>query len=59
MQSKKELAAADVLYMTEDLNDFKGGMTENYVHVQLTMNDYHTYYWESPRGAKIDFIIQH
>ncbi len=59
MQSKKELAAADVLYMTEGLNDFKGGMTENYVHVQLTMNDYHTYYWESPRGAKIDFIIQH
>ncbi len=56
--AKKDLAAADILYMTEDLNDFKGGMTENYVHVQLTMNGYHTYYWESPRGAEIDFIIQ-
>ena len=56
--AKKDLAAADILYMTEDLNDFKGGMTENYVHVQLTMNGYHTYYWESSRGAEIDFIIQ-
>ena len=36
----------------------KGGMTENYVTVQLTINDYHTYYWESDRGAEIDFIIQ-
>ena len=56
--AKKDLAANDVLYMVEDLNDFKGGMTENYVHVQLTMNGYKNYYWESRRGAEIDFIIQ-
>mgnify|MGYP004508149935 FL=1 len=35
-----------------------GGMAENYVNVQLTGNGYHTYYWESERGAEIDFIIQ-
>ena len=44
--------------MVEDLNDFKGGMVENYVDVQLTINGYKTYYWESERGAEIDFVIQ-
>lgn len=56
--AKKDLAANDILYMGEELNDFKGGMAENYVNVQLSMNGYNTYYWESPRGAEIDFIIQ-
>ena len=36
----------------------KGGMTENYVHIQLTVNGYNTYYWESERGAAGDFVIQ-
>lgn len=56
--AKKDLAANDILYMTGELNDFKGGMTENYVQVQLAINGYRTYYWESPRGAEIDFVIQ-
>lgn len=56
--AKKALAANDVLYMAEELNDFKGGMTENYVNVQLSTNGYQTYYWESSRGAEIDFVIQ-
>ena len=56
--AKKDLAANDILYMVEEINDFKGGMAENYVNVQLTINGYQTYYWESPRGAEIDFIIQ-
>ena len=56
--AKKNLAANDILYMVEDLNDFKGGMTENYVNVQLTINGYKTYYWESERGAEVDFVIQ-
>lgn len=56
--AKKELSAEDILYMVEELNDFKGGMTENYVNVQLSINGYSTYYWESGRGAEIDFVIQ-
>ena len=35
-----------------------GGMAENYVNVQLSINGYSTYYWESDRGAEIDFVIQ-
>ena len=56
--AKKDLVANDILYKVEELNDFKGGMVENYVNVQLTINGYRTYYWESERGAEIDFIIQ-
>lgn len=56
--AKKDIAANDILYMVEDLNDFKGGMMENYVNVQLSINGYRTWYWESERGAEIDFIIQ-
>ena len=56
--AKKDLAANDVLYMVDEINDFKGGMAENYVNVQLSMNGYKTYYWESKRGAEIDFVIQ-
>ncbi|MCI9441558.1 MAG: ATP-binding protein [Ruminococcus sp.] len=56
--AKKDLAANDIIYMVEELNDFKGGMVENYVNTQLIMNGYNTYYWESERGAEIDFVIQ-
>lgn len=56
--AKKDLVPNDILYMVEELNDFKGGMVENYVQIQLMINEYKTYYWESPRGAEIDFVIQ-
>lgn len=56
--AKKDLAANDILYMVDEINDFKGGMAENYVNVQLSINGYSTYYWESERGAEIDFVIQ-
>ena len=31
--TKKDLAANDIPYMVEEINDFKGGMAENYVNV--------------------------
>ncbi len=58
LAAKKNVAANDLLYMAEELDDFKGGLVENYVNVQLTINGYETYYWMSERGAEIDFIIQ-
>lgn len=58
LAAKKDLLPADVLYMVEELNDFKGGLAENYVNVQLVANGYQTYYWESERGAEVDFVIQ-
>lgn len=56
--AQKDLFPDDVLYMSNALDAFKGGMTENYVNVQLRANGYTTYYWESERGAEIDFVIQ-
>lgn len=56
--AKKEIVAEDVLYLSDELNDFKGGMVENYVCNALTSNGYTCYYWESDRGAEVDFIIQ-
>jgi hypothetical protein len=56
--AKKDIIAEDVLYLSEELNDFKGGMTENFVCCQLVANEYTCYYWLSPRGAEVDFIIQ-
>ncbi len=56
--AKKDLLPNDVIYMVDELNDFKGGMAENYVNTQLTANGHVSYYWESERGSEVDFIIQ-
>ena len=56
--AKKDIDAADILLPSQDLDDFKGGMAENYVCNQLMANGYRTYYWLSERGAEVDFLIQ-
>jgi len=56
--AKKDIVAEDVLYRSGELDDFKGGMVENYVCCQLTANGYKSYYWTSGRSAEVDFIIQ-
>ena len=55
--AKKDIVAEDVLFLSDELEDFKGGMVENYVSCQLTANEYKSYYWMSNRGAEVDFII--
>ena len=55
--AKKEIKAEDIIFMVPALNDFKGGMTENYVSNQLLVNGYGSYYWASDATAEIDFII--
>ena len=56
--AKKDIFVDDVLFLSNELSDFKGGMVENYVCCQLTANEYKNYYWLSERGAEVDFIIQ-
>ena len=56
---KRTWPSTDVLYMVEERSTiFKGGMAENYANVQLSINGYRTYYWESERGAEVDSVIQ-
>ena len=57
LAAKKQLMPNDILFMSSELDDFKGGMAENYVNFHLTRNGYTTYYWESERGAEVDFVI--
>ncbi len=56
--AKKDVLYSDIIYSSPDLNDFKGGMVENYVNQSLIVNGYKTYYWASDRGAEVDFVIQ-
>jgi len=56
--AKKDIIPEDILYLSNELNDFKRGMLENYVCNELITNDYTNYYWESDRAAEVDFIIQ-
>jgi predicted AAA+ superfamily ATPase len=56
--ANKNILAEDILYGSKDLNDFKGGMTENYVCQQLSRNGHICYSWQSEGIAEIDFVIQ-
>ena len=56
--AKNNVLANDVLYSSSELNDFKGGMTENYVCSQLVCRGYECYTWFSEGEAEMDFVIQ-
>ncbi|MCL1810315.1 MAG: DUF4143 domain-containing protein [Clostridiales bacterium] len=56
--AQKNIIAEDILFSSADLNDFKGGMTENYVLNQLTAGGHTCYSWQSDGIAEIDFVIQ-
>lgn len=49
---------SDIMYENPYLNDFKGGLTENYINNQLKVNNLEAYYWTSKNQAEIDFITR-
>ena len=56
--AQKDLRAEDVLYMEEELAEFKGGLTENYVNTQLISAGFKPYFWRNDKGTnEVDFII--
>ena len=56
--AQKDLRAEDVLYMENELADFKGGMTENYVATQLISAGFKPYFWRNEKGTnEVDFIL--
>lgn len=58
LAAQKDIRAEDIFYMDEELADFKGGMTENYVNTQLISSGIKPYYWRNEKGTKeIDFIL--
>ena len=56
--AKKEIVPEDILYTVHELDDFRGGLTENYVCTQLTALGYTCYYWAEGNQSEIDFLIQ-
>ncbi len=56
--AQKGISAEDVLYMDTELEDFKGGMTENFVHIQLIRSGFKPYFWRNEKGTReVDFIV--
>ena len=56
--AQKDIRAEDVFFMEQELSDFKGGMTENYVNAQLVRSGLKPYFWRNNKGTKeVDFII--
>ncbi len=56
--AKNDLKEADVMFMGDDMNAFKGGLTENYVCSQLIIAGHKPYYWASGNDAEVDFVVQ-
>jgi len=48
----------DIYYENPLLNDFKGGLTENYVNNQLLANNLKLFYWTNKNQAEVDFITR-
>ncbi|MDD4276030.1 MAG: ATP-binding protein [Clostridia bacterium] len=48
----------DIYFDNELINDFKGGLTENYINNQLIINGLNLYYWTSGNQAEVDFITR-
>ena len=58
LAAQKDIRAEDIFFMEEELAGYKGGMTENYVSVQLFRSGFKPYFWRNEKGTKeVDFII--
>ena len=56
--AQKDIRAEDIFFMEDELADFKGGMTENYIDTQLIRSRLKPYFWRNDKGTKeVDFIV--
>ena len=56
--ASQEIYYEDILGENPLFDNFKGGLTENYVFNQLTINGLSLYYWTSGSQAEVDFITR-
>ena len=58
LAAQKEIRAEDIFFMEDELADFKGGMTENYVETQFVRTGLKPYFWRNDKGTReVDFVI--
>ena len=56
--ASQDIHYEDILGENPLLDNFKGGLTENYVFNQLSSNRFNLYYWTSGSQAEIDFVTR-
>ena len=56
--ASQDIHYEDIMGENPLLDNFKGGLTENYVFNQLTENGLSLYYWTSGCQAEVDFITR-
>ncbi len=56
--SQQKLLFEDIAFENPMLNEFKGGLAENYVFTQLKAKNFVLYYWTNENQAEIDFITR-
>ena len=56
--SQQKLLFEDIVFENPMLNEFKGGLAENYVFTQLKAKNFVLYYWTNENQAEIDFITR-
>ncbi|MBQ7343404.1 MAG: ATP-binding protein [Clostridia bacterium] len=54
--ASQDIDYEDIVYENPMLDNFKGGLAENYVYCQLLANGLPAYYWTSGSQAEVDFI---
>lgn len=58
LASQKKILPDDIFFMEEELTDFKGGMTENYICTQLISSGFKLHFWRNEKGTKeVDFLL--
>ena len=56
--SKFGIPVNAIIVESNNLNDFKGALAENYVCCSLVKCGLNPYYWESNGKAEVDFVVQ-
>lgn len=56
--SQQKLLFEDIAFENPMLNEFKGGLAENYVFTQLKAKNFDLHYWTNENQAEIDFITR-
>lgn len=56
--ASQDIIIDDIIFDNPEFNDFKGGLTENYVNNQMIVNQNKCYYWTSNNQAEIDFVTR-
>ncbi len=56
--ASQDIMMDDIMSGNPFMNNFKGGLTENYVNTQLRARGYDLFYWTERDSAEVDFVAR-